>query len=267
MSEQLLPVDVDADQVAARCREYATSGKVADDTAFDSWIGLGRELGLMWAHYNGHKPSYGRWLSSHDHFGVHRTWTMKVRLAATEWDLMNTQGSLDAPRNINDLAKRAQDRANGIDPDRHGDDWYTPRWLFDQIGVTFDVDVCAPDDPTMRTCPAHTYYTQTDDGLMQPWRGLVWCNPPYSEPAPWVDRWLLHGNGLLLTHIPANAGWAVDVWRTSEAAVWLQALHFERPNGDTYRPGYSLMLSAIGDAVPLLDRVDAPKSGAVWRRG
>lgn len=154
----------------------------------------------------------------------------------------------------------------GIDPE-HGDDWYTPGWLFDQLGLTFDVDVCAPARSDMRTVPARRYYTEIDDGLAHQWDGLVWCNPPYSDAAPWTSRWLAHGNGLLLTHIPANASWAVDVWQRANAAVWLQAMHFERPNGQTYRPGYALQLAALGDtAVNALHRVDAPKSGAVWQR-
>lgn len=35
------------------------------------------------------------------------------------------------------------------------------------------------------------YYTIEDNGLMQSWytrQGIVWCNPPYSRPGPWVDK-------------------------------------------------------------------------------
>ncbi len=127
-----------------------------------------------------------------------------------------------------------------------GDDWYTPPWLFQQLAVTFDLDVCAPADPSSRTCPARTYCTEADDGLTQPWHGLVWCNPPYSKAAPWVERMIGHGNGIMLTHIPANASWAVDVWRTADAMIPLQAVEFARPNGGTYRPGYALMLTGYG---------------------
>lgn len=154
----------------------------------------------------------------------------------------------------------------GIEPGQ-GDDWYTPAWLFEQLDLVFDLDVCAPADPTMRFVPAQEFYTITDNGLAQKWHGLVWCNPPYSTPGEWATRWLEHGNGLLLTHIPANAGWAVEVWQRADAAVWLQAMHFERPNGQTYRPGYALQLAALGEvAEAALSRVHAPKSGSVWKR-
>lgn len=150
-----------------------------------------------------------------------------------------------------------------------GDDWYTPAWLFDRLAVTFDLDACAPADPAARSCPARTYCTEADDGLTQPWHGLVWCNPPYSKAAPWAERMIGHGNGILLTHIPHNASWAVDVWRTADAMVPLQALELVRPNGGTYRPGYALTLSGYGDtaarAVARCARI-TPKAGALWTR-
>jgi len=150
-----------------------------------------------------------------------------------------------------------------------GDDWYTPAWLFDALGLRFDMDVCAPEDPGHRTCPADAYLTEADDGLARPWHGMVWCNPPYSKAAPWVARVIAHGDAVLLTHIPANASWAVDVWRTADAMVPMQALPFQRPNGATYRPGYALMLTGYGqaaaEAVIAAGRL-TEKSGSAWVR-
>lgn len=154
---------------------------------------------------------------------------------------------------------------SGIDPE-HGDDWYTPRWMFDQLGLRFDIDVCAPLNPDHRTCPADTYFTINDDGLAQDWQGLVWCNPPYSDATPWAEKWVDHPNGLLLTHIPANARWAVKVWQAADAIVLLQKVEFSRPNGENYRPGYSLQLAARGDAASdALHRLEAPMQSPVWR--
>lgn len=159
----------------------------------------------------------------------------------------------------------AKNRAAGIsDADR--DAWYTPTWLFDQLGVTFDVDVCAPTDPAMRTCPASLYYTEADDGLAQEWKGLAWCNPPYSTPEAWSDRMVAHGDGLLLTHMPNNARWAVRAQRAATAARLIQSMHFQRPNGQTQRPGYSLQLLAYGPtAAAALEGVDQEMVGPLWR--
>src|SRR5690606_4173877 len=48
----------------------------------------------------------------------------------------------------------------------------------------FDLDAAANDDNAV----APRWYTREDDGLLQPWFGRVWCNPPYSDIRPWVDK-------------------------------------------------------------------------------
>jgi hypothetical protein len=77
------------------------------------------------------------------------------------------------------------------------DHWYTPPWIFDGLGITFDLDVAAPAEP-LEWIPARRSYTLDDDGLAQPWHGTVWCNPPYSAPTAWCYRWAQHGDGCIL---------------------------------------------------------------------
>lgn len=127
-----------------------------------------------------------------------------------------------------------------------GDEWYTPRWLFDALGIKFSIDVCAPVDQTFSAVPAERAFTIENDGLAQPWDGTVWCNPPYSKPEPWARRMIHHGDGLLLTHIPMNAGWCVDAWEVCDAIRLFQAMEFVRPDGTSQRPGYWLQLAAFG---------------------
>lgn len=52
------------------------------------------------------------------------------------------------------------------------DDYYTPREVFERLGLTFDLDVCAPPGG-VPWVPARRYYTTADDGLSQPWFGRV----------------------------------------------------------------------------------------------
>ncbi len=33
------------------------------------------------------------------------------------------------------------------------DEWYTPPWLFEALGVTFDLDPCSPGSPSQATRP------------------------------------------------------------------------------------------------------------------
>src|SRR5688500_7536711 len=76
-------------------------------------------------------------------------------------------------------------------------DCYTPRCLFDAIGLRFDLDLAAPPGGPWHV-PAVRYYTAEDDGLAQPWDGLVWCNPPYSAMKDWAPKWCAHPTGVLM---------------------------------------------------------------------
>lgn len=46
----------------------------------------------------------------------------------------------------------------------------------------FSLDVAA----NAENAKAPRFYTREDDGLRQPWHGVVWCNPPYSNCEEWV---------------------------------------------------------------------------------
>ena len=67
------------------------------------------------------------------------------------------------------------------------DNWATPQDFFDELNAEFhfDLDVCA--DEINHKCDR--YYTKEQDGLTMPWKGIVWCNPPYGrEIGKWVRR-------------------------------------------------------------------------------
>lgn len=148
---------------------------------------------------------------------------------------------------------------HGDGDDGLGDEWYTPKWLFDGLGLTFSIDVCGPVDRTHISVPCERYYTEADDGLTSPWEGTIWCNPPYSAPEPWAKRCIQHGDAMLLTHIPMNAEWAAAVWHNCDAIRLFQAMEFVRPDGKRQRPGMWLQLAAFGPvATEALHRLTAP---------
>jgi len=94
----------------------------------------------------------------------------------------------------------------------------TPKWLFDELGLVFDLDPAHP--PFETHVPCRKYYTVEDDGLAQDWDGLVWLNPPYSKPAPWVEKWLNHGDGLLLVQY-SRAHWFMDLFNSNASVLSL----------------------------------------------
>lgn len=113
------------------------------------------------------------------------------------------------------------------------DDCYTPRWVFDAMGLRFDLDVAAPLGGPWHV-PADRWFTARDDGLAQPWDGLVWCNPPYSTFEVWADRWLAHDRGVLLGYQLPQVRWTRKVFAGADA-VAMTGTEFIRPDGSTYR--------------------------------
>jgi hypothetical protein len=87
-------------------------------------------------------------------------------------------------------------------------EWYTPKYIFDAIGVQFDLDPCSPGKDIVPWVPAKKWYTLPQDGLMLPWHGNVWMNPPYGKETPvWLERLALHGTGIALLFARTDAKW------------------------------------------------------------
>jgi hypothetical protein len=129
---------------------------------------------------------------------------------------------------------------------RTTDDYYTPRWIFDALGLTFDLDVaCPPEGPI--NVPAPRWYTAAHDGLAQPWTGRVWMNPPYSKPARWVEKFLEHSNGLALLPL-SKSKWAQQLWDSQASCVYLYSVKFERLDAKiSGEAPFPLAIWAIGD--------------------
>lgn len=139
----------------------------------------------------------------------------------------------------------------------NGDDWYTPRWIFDAAGITFDMDVAAPIDPEMQAVPAHRYLTAVEDGLTTPWRGTVWCNPPYSGSTPWVDKWAAH-DGPAMILVPAVKSRWVGTLLAATEAMTLLTVEFIRPGGHVAPIRWLNILAAKGEpCVSAIARVAA----------
>jgi phage N-6-adenine-methyltransferase len=124
------------------------------------------------------------------------------------------------------------------------DDYYTPQWLFDQMGIEFDLDVASP--PHNTCVPCKRYYTRKDDGLTQPWYGNVWMNPPFSKPRPWVDKFMQHANGVALLPV-SKSQWFYDVWQSQAAITYINYnFRFIDPKGSNGSIFMPIVLIAYG---------------------
>lgn len=86
-------------------------------------------------------------------------------------------------------------------------EWYTPPAIFEALGMTFDLDPCAPPGG-VPWVPAARSLSVDDDGLSQPWEGRVWLNPPYGpSTASWVRRLAAHGDGIALVFARTDTAW------------------------------------------------------------
>lgn len=59
------------------------------------------------------------------------------------------------------------------------DNWRTPKDLFNILNKEFKFVLDAAADQNNALC--ENYYTEKNSGLINPWFGNVWCNPPYSK--------------------------------------------------------------------------------------
>ncbi|MBN7792405.1 DNA N-6-adenine-methyltransferase [Microbacterium esteraromaticum] len=116
------------------------------------------------------------------------------------------------------------------------------------------------------------YFTRETDGLSQSWAGeLVWCNPPYSQIAPWVRKaWAEWSStrGIVML-LPANRTeqqwWQrlVEPHRDRGTGLRVEFLagrmRFLKPGqtriGPNERPpfGVCLLIWGLGDRPPLND--------------
>ena len=137
---------------------------------------------------------------------------------------------------------------------RTSDDYYTPAWVFERMGLEFDLDVAAPPGG-IPWIPAKRFFTMEDDGLAQNWHGRVWMNPPYSACTPWVDKFINHRHGVCL--LPwAKSAWTIRLWGEADAVVLPERwFHFAVSEGSGSISS-AVFLAAFGDeCVEAIQRV------------
>lgn len=121
-----------------------------------------------------------------------------------------------------------QSKANDTDV------WLTPPFVLRALG-TFDLDPAACAEPRP-WATARQHFTVYDNGLIKPWRGRVWLNPPYGQPeiiGRWMRRMADHGCGTALIFARTETELFFEtVWRRASGCLFLEGrLTFHHPDG------------------------------------
>lgn len=116
------------------------------------------------------------------------------------------------------------------------DEWLTPPEIIKALGgsESFDLDPCAPIERPWDMAREH--YTIVDNGLLKPWHGRVWFNPPYGGPnivGPWMRRMVEHGTGTTLIFARTETDLFFEtVWKKATALLFLRGrLYFHHVDG------------------------------------
>lgn len=130
------------------------------------------------------------------------------------------------------------------------DEWFTPKYIFDALGCTFNLDVAGDLLNRHQCVPASS--SIPEGSLEHEWRGLVWMNPPFGGRNalwPWINKFIEHGNGIALVPDRTSAPWWQHLAKHSEVICFLSPkVRFIDGHG---RPGKSpsngITLHGIGE--------------------
>lgn len=104
---------------------------------------------------------------------------------------------------------------------KDSDRYMTPRWVvnlvIEQFGGVIDCDPAW--DPLSEVVATHQFDARAGvDGLVKPWVGKCYVNPPYSDVQPWVLRAVQHA---------ATGGEVVMLVNASTDTTYWQSYVFE----------------------------------------
>ena len=128
--------------------------------------------------------------------------------------------------------------------------WLTPPHIPAALGE-FDLDPCGAPGHSLA---ARTYQIDDgEDGLMLPWFGRVWLNPPYGREAePFLERMADHDNGTALVFARTETRvFHRLVWERATAILFLEGrISFLDPQGVVAKAnsGAPSCLIAYGEA-------------------
>lgn len=102
------------------------------------------------------------------------------------------------------------------------DEWYTPPYVFEALGCSFDMDVSSPGAGATYWIPATRFISA--HSLEKEWDGFVWMNAPFGGRnglVPWLSKFFEHGNGIALTPDRTSAPWWQEFAAKADAILFV----------------------------------------------
>lgn len=122
------------------------------------------------------------------------------------------------------------------------DRYCTSQEILDRVAAQWpdgvDLDPCW--DPECIVQAKQTYdIRKGEDGLVLPWAGRVWLNPPYSSPEPWLARAAQHGASggeviALVNAATGTRGWQRFVFTCAVICFLSPRPKFRASNSDKF---------------------------------
>lgn len=132
--------------------------------------------------------------------------------------------------------------------------WLTPKPIIDALGgaPSFDLDPCAAPEPRPWATALRMNGKADGNGLLIPWEGRVWLNPPYDPGVigKWMRRLADHGTGTALIFARTETqDFQRQVFERATGILFLEGrLRFHRPDGRRGdNPGAPSVLIAYGE--------------------
>ena len=130
---------------------------------------------------------------------------------------------------------------NTTTPESEQDCAQTPWWfiksLEDHTNLNIDLDVCC----AANTAKADKFYSldKGNNGLLEDWSNINYCNPPYSNVAPWIEKAygesLCGKTTLMLIPDKAEVGYTRVAREHADTVIHMPfRLNFLRPDGSEF---------------------------------
>jgi phage N-6-adenine-methyltransferase len=252
-------------QFAARVRDWpllgdAVDAKIEDQREFVRWwdeaVRVGQSPGI-----NQHKRSVS---VSETNLSVEQAFELteigKVQVSRWRKSIGNVakyrEQLIVAARRKADLSAAANHRAEGT-----GDnEWFTPAQYVEAArAVMGEIDLDpATHASAQQTVGAISHFTAADNGLVRPWHGRVWLNPPYVQPliAQFVEKLVVEVNAqrvdqaILLTHNYTDTAWFHQAEAAADLLCFTRGrIKFVDVDGDDCAPTQGQAFFYYGPAV------------------